>query len=92
MCSSDLTALASLIADAPEAANVAGPAALDLTRLALSPYDIWRDIFSTNTVEIDAALRAAIVRIEELRRQLRSGTEMEATFARAAQAASGLRK
>ena len=32
----------------PEEEQVAGPAAADLTRLALSPYDIWRDIFATN--------------------------------------------
>lgn len=86
------TALASLIADSPEAANVAGPAASDLTRLALSPYEIWRDIFATNTGEIDSALQAAIARLEELRRNLRSRPEMETAFARAAQAASRLRK
>lgn len=86
------TALASLIAECPEAANVAGPAARDMTRLALSPYDIWRDIFSTNTAEIDGVLQAAIARLEMLRQNLQSRAEMEATFARAAQAASSLRK
>ena len=86
------TALASLIADCPAAASVAGPAAAGLTRLALSPYDIWRDIFATNAVEIDAALRTAIARLEEFRRQLGSRPDMEAIFARAAQAASQLRK
>ena len=50
------TALAASIGTEPDAARVAGPAAMDLTRLALSPYDIWRDIFATNAPNIDAAL------------------------------------
>lgn len=86
------TALASLIADSPEAARVAGPAAADLTRLALSPYDIWRDIFATNAGEIDRVIGDAIVRLQTLRENLLSEPDMQATFARAAQAASKLRQ
>jgi prephenate dehydrogenase len=71
------TALASEIGAEPETSRVAGPAAIDLTRLALSPYDIWRDIFSTNTESIDAALSAFIRRLEGLRSQLRSGLHAE---------------
>jgi len=86
------TALASLIADHPEAAKVAGPAAADLTRLARSPYDIWRDIFSTNAEEIDLVLSDAIARLQTLRENLLSEADMQAAFARAAQAASQLRQ
>jgi prephenate dehydrogenase len=86
------TALASLIADHPEAARVAGPAAADLTRLARSPYEIWRDIFSTNAEEIDLVLRDAIARLQTLRENLQVEPDMQATFARAAQAASQLRQ
>jgi prephenate dehydrogenase len=86
------TALAALIAGNPEAARVAGPAAADLTRLALSPYEIWRDIFSTNTAEIDRALGAAIGLLETLRKNLLSQPDMQATFERAARAASELRQ
>ena len=86
------TALASLIADSPEAARVAGPAAADLTRLALSPYDIWRDIFSTNAGEIDRVIADAIARLQTLRENLHSASDMQATFTRAAQAASQLRQ
>ena len=89
------TALASLIDEAPEAARVAGPAAADLTRLALSPYDVWRDIFSTNAAAIDGALGAFIARLEELRAALRepqSGAGLKNAFERAAQAASNLRQ
>jgi prephenate dehydrogenase len=89
------TALASLIDDEPETARVAGPAAADLTRLALSPYDVWRDIFSTNAAAIDGALGAFIARLEELRAALRepqAGAGLKSAFERAAQAASNLRQ
>jgi prephenate dehydrogenase len=86
------TALASLIADSPEAARVAGPAAADLTRLARSPYDIWRDIFSTNAGEIDRVLADAIERLQTLRAKLLSDADMQVVFERAAQAASQLRQ
>ena len=86
------TALASLLAECPDAARIAGPAAVDLTRLALSPYDIWRDIFATNSGEVDRALRAAIARLEQLRANLQSQPEMQEAFARAALGASELRK
>ena len=85
------TALASVIGAAPDAAKVAGPAALDLTRLALSPYEIWRDIFATNAQPIDAALGTFIARIEELRAALRSPA-MERAFDQAASAAKALRR
>ena len=58
------TTLAAVLAGKEQ---VAGPAAADLTRLALSPYDIWRDIFATNAEPIDAALGAFIARLEEVR-------------------------
>jgi prephenate dehydrogenase len=85
------TALASLIADENKAAQVAGPAALELTRLALSPYEIWRDIFSTNAARIDAALSSFIGRLEELRSALRDPS-MERQFEKAAAAARELRQ
>jgi prephenate dehydrogenase len=85
------TALASVIGAEPDAANVAGPAALDLTRLAVSPYEIWRDIFATNAEPIDVALAAFIGKLEELRAALRS-PEMERAFETAATAARALRR
>ena len=85
------TALASVIGAQRDAAKVAGPAAVDLTRLALSPYDIWRDIFATNADSVDAALGAFIARLEELRAELRT-PEMERAFETAATAAKALRR
>jgi prephenate dehydrogenase len=81
------TTLASVLAGKEQ---VAGPAAADLTRLALSPYDIWRDIFATNAEPIDVALGAFIARLEEVRVQLRS-SELEALFSQAAASARTLR-
>jgi prephenate dehydrogenase len=85
------TALAASIGTEPEALRVAGPAAMDLTRLALSPYEIWRDIFATNAVNIDAAMGVFIARLEGLRSELR-GSRMEQEFERAGDAARGLRE
>jgi prephenate dehydrogenase len=85
------TALAGAIGDQPGAARVAGPSASDLTRLALSPYEIWRDILATNSVSIDAALKTYIAKLESLRVQLKS-PEMERVFEKAATSARELRK
>ena len=85
------TALASVIGATPDAAKVAGPAAVDLTRLALSPYEIWRDIFATNADSVDAAVGAFIAKLEELRATLRS-PEMERAFGDAAASAKALRR
>ena len=62
------TALASVLHDgAPRAALVAGPGLLDSTRLAMSSFDLWRDILATNRDEIDRALEALIERLKAMR-------------------------
>lgn len=86
------TALASTFAQEPDVVRVAGPAAIDLTRLALSPYDIWRDILATNTAEIDAALARFIARLTEIRENLTDHSAMAEEFDKAAAAARALRK
>jgi prephenate dehydrogenase len=85
------TALAASISVESGAERVAGPAALDLTRLALSPYDIWRDIFATNAGPIDAALGVFIKKLEELRRTLQDPV-IEQEFNVAAGSAQRLRR
>jgi prephenate dehydrogenase len=85
------TALAAALANDPAAARIAGPASIDMTRLALSPYDIWRDIFATNPGEIDAALASFITRLERMRAGLRADTAMAREFDKAADAARALR-
>ena len=61
------TALAAVIAElAPDAAKVAGPGLMDSTRLAMSSFDLWRDILETNQTEVFAALDAYIGKLQSL--------------------------
>jgi prephenate dehydrogenase len=77
------TALASVIGEqTPEAATVAGPGLLDATRLAMSSFDLWRDILATNNSEISAALDAYIEKLTALRRDLEAEFRKGGEFAR----------
>ena len=81
------TALASLLGEkARDAASVAGPGLLDSTRLAMSSYDLWRDILETNRSEVSAALDAYIEKLQALR------TDFESEFARGSEFARFLRE
>lgn len=78
------TALAGTVTQAVtgEAIHVSGPGLLDMTRLAQSPYDVWRDILVTNRAQVDGALQAMIERLETMRACL---GENEAQFAEGAE-------
>jgi prephenate dehydrogenase len=81
------TALAAAIQNQqPEATAVAGPGLMDMTRLALSSYDLWRDILDTNQTEVAAALDAYIAKLQALR------GHFEHEFASGAELARALRK
>ena len=87
------TALAATVADnltVPDDLQVAGPGLLDSTRLALSAYELWRDILATNTESIEQALTAYINELEQLRENLRT-RGAQAEFVRAAALAAHLR-
>jgi len=56
-----------------EQLRAGGPGLIDMTRLALSPYDIWNDILTTNAGPVDAALVSLIERLEAMRLRLRDG-------------------
>jgi prephenate dehydrogenase len=69
------TALAAALAEQPDAERIqqaAGPGLLGSTRLALSSYDIWGDILSTNPVHIDDALVRYIEELNGIRKALSS--------------------
>ncbi|MCX6623196.1 MAG: prephenate dehydrogenase/arogenate dehydrogenase family protein [Acidobacteria bacterium] len=51
---------------------VAGPGLRDQTRLALSPFDVWRDILDTNHDEVVDALTAYIDELTSIRGLLES--------------------
>jgi prephenate dehydrogenase len=86
------TALAATLSEhlEPDGLRVAGPGLIDSTRLALSAYELWRDILATNTEPIEQALTLYIQELEQLRENLRTrGAQQE--FVRAAKMARQLR-
>jgi prephenate dehydrogenase len=69
------TALAATLDGRPEPrTGVYGPALGDSTRLALSSFDIWGDIFDTNRHQIVVALEAYLAKLEAFRQDLDNGT------------------
>jgi prephenate dehydrogenase len=77
------TALASLLNEsAPATAAIAGPGLVDMTRLALSPWDLWRDILATNRPAIDEALNGYIAKLQSMRASLEQDFESAAGFSR----------
>jgi prephenate dehydrogenase len=87
-----VTALAATVAEqAGGSLSVAGPGLTDTTRLALSSFDLWRDILATNNGPIEQALSAYISKLEHLRDNLRT-REIEGEFEIAAALAATLRR
>jgi len=66
------TALAACLRDAEKAPELAGPALLDMTRLASSPYGIWKDILSTNDPAIRVAMKSFLRDFFDLTRDFES--------------------
>lgn len=85
------TALASVLAEVKGADQVAGPAVLELTRLALSPFEVWRDILSTNSGNVEAVLSALAAKLKTMAQMLDNGALAD-EFDRAAGAARLLRE
>ncbi len=54
------TVLANTLAPIGQAPRVAGPALMDMTRIAQSPFDMWHDIFLTNRGPIEEALASFV--------------------------------
>ena len=57
--------------DAAALAGLAGPGYRDMTRLAASPWDIWRDVLATNASEIADALDPLVAKLAAVRDELR---------------------
>ncbi|HZT39570.1 MAG TPA: prephenate dehydrogenase [Bryobacteraceae bacterium] len=85
------TALASLLSERDDATEVAGPAVIELTRLAMSPWDVWRDIIVTNGRHINDALEQLIAKLNDYQAKL-STADLEPEFRAAGALASRLRK
>jgi prephenate dehydrogenase len=63
----------------PEMKAIGGRMLREMTRVAVSPYSMWRDIALTNTANIRKALLALEQRLGHVRENLRS-RELEAEF------------
>jgi prephenate dehydrogenase len=79
------TALAATVLDElgddPELLAVGGRALRETTRIAASPYSMWRDIALTNTKNIEEALTRLEQRLAHIRENLRT-PELKAEFER----------
>ncbi len=88
------TALASQLGDdlaSTDVSTLAGRALRDMTRIAESPYEIWRDIAITNSEEIQRALLAFEQKLAHIRENLRT-RELREEFDRAARFRASLRE
>jgi prephenate dehydrogenase len=79
------TALAATVADElgddPELLAIGGRALREMTRIASSPYSMWRDIALTNSRNIEEALARLEQRLAHIRENLRT-PELKAEFER----------
>ncbi len=80
------TALAATLAEElgadSDASAIGGRALREMTRIASSPYSMWRDIALTNSANLEQALMKLEQRLAHIRENLRS-RELEAEFERA---------
>jgi len=79
------TALAATVLDElgddPELLAIGGRALREMTRIASSPYSMWRDIALTNSKNIEAALARVEQRLAHIRENLRT-PELKVEFER----------
>ena len=87
------TALASMLDQRSEGhSGVFGPGLIDSTRLALSSFDIWGDILTTNREAVQDALRSYIAALQEFSQVLeREPNHLRQYFERARRFADALR-
>jgi prephenate dehydrogenase len=71
--------------------SLAGPGFRDLTRLAASPYELWRDICLTNGDNIARALDRLEQRLAHIRTLLRS-RDLAEEFEKAQQTCAMLKR
>lgn len=69
----------------------AGPGLTDMSRLALSSYDVWKDIIATNSPAIQDALSSYIDTLQSLRRTL-GGAETQQLFEKGSNLARSIRE
>jgi prephenate dehydrogenase len=72
--------------------RVFGPGLLDMTRLALSDFELWESIIASNKQQILLALEAFQSRLQALEDALQSNYDMRLLFSSAAEFAKKIRK
>jgi prephenate dehydrogenase len=75
-----------------EAPVISGPGLMDATRLALSPYPVWKDILETNRDQIQAAMADFLDEWKHQYTALADDVNLEDQFLRAAAFARRLRE
>ena len=86
------TALAATLAQKLKGGlELSGSGLTDMTRLAQSGYELWRDIVATNTEHIDRALAIYIQELEHIRENLKT-RQLQEEFGKAAGLAEKLRR
>jgi prephenate dehydrogenase len=79
LLSSALAATINTRADAESLIELSGSGYRDMTRLAASPWQMWRDILASNSTPVAEALGSVIERLTRLRDELEGGgDELEA--------------
>jgi prephenate dehydrogenase len=71
--------------------ELSGSGLCDMTRLAQSGYELWRDIVATNSEHIDRALAVYIQELEHIRENLKT-RQLQEEFGKAAGLAEKLRR
>jgi prephenate dehydrogenase len=84
------TTLAATLAGIPGAPRVAGPAVIEMTRVAMSDFGMWNDILATNPEYVREALDAFLANLEQVRAAI-TDPELRKTFEKAAESARRLR-
>lgn len=84
------TALGVTLAEVEGAPRVAGPAVIEMTRVAMSDFGMWRDILATNPEHVRNSLNAFIRNLEHIRDHV-TDPGLRETFEKAAASARGLR-
>jgi prephenate dehydrogenase len=84
------TALAISLKRTDPDTDVFGPGLLDMTRLAMSPFSVWKDILQTNSREIRDALERYITVLQHFR-EVVATEDMKREFDNAADLARQLR-
>lgn len=91
LASTGLAGTLAKVLDEPLAAMAAGPGLLDMSRLAMSSHEIWRDILASNGEAIRRALSLYIEELQQMREAMGQGG-LGAHFEIADQFAQALRK